>query len=143
MGLPKNTRNEALMHEAEADTCQLLAYKCAVSLYLQINPENEMENSIAKILYKKDKPIWANYLEHIPTNIWKQPIEEISKKILKKENITVDENSIANQNEAEKIETKYKFIVYTDASVNISSNPPGDASIGHIWFTQKMGLGKR
>ena len=137
MGLPKNTRNEALMHEAEADTCQLLAYKCAVSLYLQINPENEMENSIAKILYKKDKPIWANYLEHIPTNIWKQPIEEISKKILKKENITVDENSIANQNEAEKIETKYKFIVYTDASVNISSNPPGDASIGHIWFTQK------
>ena len=52
--------------------------------------------------------------------------------------ITVKYQTIENHHEADVIENKFRRILYTDASVNQASNPPGKAAIGYIWYDKDL-----
>ena len=136
IGLPMDTRIEALMFEAELDTCEQLAVKSAVSLYTQIKPENEEINSIAKNAFKRMEPIWTKHLYEIPHTVWEGRIQPKVQAILQSDQITVDLTTLKNQNQTDEKEAKYEDILYTDASVDVWNNPPGKASIGYIWYTK-------
>ena len=109
--------------------------KCAVSLYAQINPENDAASSLAKRKYLERTPKWANdFLNQIPVSHWSGPIQTVSKKVLAHKHAYVHSDTLNSQSESEKQENKHEFILYTDASVDLASVPPGKAAIGFAWY---------
>ena len=115
--------------------------KYVVSLYARINATDESQSNLAKKYFWKREPTWASYLKRIPESIWGGPIQvKLSKKvILTPDTVTVKDQTIENQHAADVIENKFHRILYTDASVNQASNPPGKAAIGYIWYLKDLG----
>jgi hypothetical protein len=139
MGLPIHCWNEALMAEADLDSVEDMALKSAVSLYTRINPTDETQMTLAKKCYLKKQPRWASQLKKVPEVIWEGPIQaKLNKKvILTTENVSVNEKTLETQKQADTTEDNFNQILYTDASVERMSDPPGKAAIGHIWYKKK------
>ena len=135
-GLPINTWNEALLAEADLDSVSDLAKKNTLSLYARINPQSRDEETLIKQHFNSKRPIWAKTLDEIPENIWKGEFQTTlkNKKTINKKELTFHPNTLKNQEEAEVEENKYNVILYTDASVQLNSNPPGKATTGYIWY---------
>ena len=140
MGLPIHCWNEALMAEADLDSVADMSLKSTVSLYARINPTDLSQMTLVKKNYLKKEPRWASQLRQVPKNIWEGLIQaRLSKKvILATEKACVKEKTIETQKQAEAVEEQYDRIMYTDASVDISSSPPGKAAIGYIWYRRRM-----
>ena len=140
IGLPIHCWNEALMVEADLDTLHDMFLKCVVSLYARINPTGDSHSTLVKKYFWKREPTWASYLKRIPESIWGGPIQvKLSKKvILTPDTVTVKDQTIENQHEADVIENKFHRILYTDAYVNQASNPPGKSAIGYIWYYKDL-----
>ena len=135
IGLSRQTMLEILRFEAEVNSIELLAYRCAVSLYCQINPASPSTDSLAKTMFNQTTPKWAQeYLHKVPPNIWEGEIQPQNQVILSCDTVHVELESLTNQLETGKIEDNYDLILYTDASVSLESDPPGKAAIGYIWF---------
>ena len=163
IGLPIVTQNIALRAEADLDSVLDLAQKRAVSFFSRINPEDKSNVTLAKRHFWAKLPIWTTLLvgclptelpkdnaaepkhwswrgrqsfEGIPISIWGGPIQTSlpHKNILTSPTVCVIDRTLFTQEEAEHEEAKHKRILYTDASVDISSNPPGLAATGYIWF---------
>ena len=158
MGLPQHCQNLALRAEANLDSVLELAQKCAMSYYVRLNPRDTSSAVLAKTLFNQKLPVWTTLITGIqnsrsrtgirapwkgdtdfpgiPTRIWKGPIQT---KLDKKEILAVNTTqavtrTLETQAKADIEENEHKYILYTDASVNILSNPPGSASIGYIWY---------
>lgn len=140
MGLPIHTRNQALMAESDLDSVAEMALKCAVSFYVRINPTDESQTTLVKKHYKMKEPRWAALLKQVPQCIWDGPIQtKLSKKIiLAADSVSVRGKTIDTQEEAEIAEREFTRILYTDASVVISTDPPGKAAIGYIWYKKSI-----
>ena len=140
MGLPIHTWNEALMAEADLDSVEDMFSKFALSLYVRINPTNTNNVTLAKRKFLEKQPIWSKVLNTIPSTIWAGDIQEklANKKGFPSNDVTATKDTINNQNEVEPIEDQFDHILYTDASVDLSSNPPGKAAIGYIWYEKQL-----
>lgn len=135
IGLPMRTKIEALMLEAGIDSSVQLAAKCAVSLYIQINPMNNETTSLSKKMFHCNTPIWVQKcLKRVPRDIWEGKVQTMKKKLLAHDKIKVILSSIKSQSEAEKIENQHSHLLYTDASVSQAKNQRGQASTGYIWY---------
>ena len=62
-----------------------------------------------------------------------------SKILLTNDKIKIQLETLNHQEEAAEQENKYDVLLYTDASVDPSSNPPGNAAIGYIWYSKTKG----
>ena len=127
---------------------------------MRLNPSDTSLTVLAKTLFNQKLPVWAILITGIqnsrapnrtgirtswkgntdfpgiPTQIWEGSIQT---KLAKKEILAVNTTQVVTETletkaKAELEENKYKYILYTDASVNILSNPPGSAAIGYIWY---------
>ena len=85
-------------------------------------------------------PIWFNEIKIIPREIWEGSLQTNLpfKKIFPLENITFHHKTIETQEEANLEEENFGTLLYTDASVTLDSNPPGQAATGSIWYTKKQ-----
>ena len=137
---PINTWIKAMMNEAEIDTVDEIAMKCAISLYTRLNPENPNVNSQTKEVFLSRTPTWMKIIEHVPAYLWKGQINNKpkEKKILTNDKIKFHTNTLESQKQVDEIESQHNTILYTDASVNLESNPPGQASVAYCWY-QKIG----
>jgi len=162
IGLPLQTQNIALQAEADLDSVIDLAQKRAASFFSRINPEDKSNVTLAKRRFWAKLPIWTTLLvgclptevpkhgswrgrqgfEGIPISIWGGPIQTSlpHMKILTSPTVHVIDRTLFTQEEAAYEEAKHKRILYTDASVDISSTPPGLAATGYIWFERINGL---
>ena len=141
MGLPVHCWNAALMAESDLDSVADLALKSALSLYIRINPTDEIQTTQAKKHYLKKKPKWAKLLNKIPTNIWQGPIQaKLQKRILlTSDRVNVNDKTLPTQRQADVEEQNYQRILYTDASVAKTSDPPGKAATAYIWYRKTVG----
>jgi len=140
MGLSLTCLTEALMAESDLDSVADLALKCAVSFYARINPTDSSQTTLVKKYYIKKKPIWSRLLESVPQYIWKGPIQaRLEKKVLlAADSVRVMEKTIHTQKQANEIESNFSRILYTDASMVKTSDPPGKAAIGYIWYRKTL-----
>ena len=140
MGLPIHCWNVALMAESDLDSVADLALKCAVSLYSRINPTDETQKTLAKKHYQMKKPKWAKLLNKIPTSIWQGPIQaKLNEKILlTSDRVSVSDKTLSTQKQADVEEQDYLRILYTDASVIRTSDPPGKAAVAFIWYRKSQ-----
>ena len=124
--------------ESGANTVEQLANKSAASLYAQINPYNTESNLLAKKHYVNQTPRWAKkYLLKSLDSVWKTPLQtRDEKEFLTLDNIEVYGPTLRNQREAEQAENNFDALLYTDASVDQNSVPPGRAAIGYVWYTK-------
>ena len=159
IGLPMWSWNQALRAEADLDSVLELAQKSAISFYTRINPNDQTQMTLAKRLFLQKLPVWTTLLtgtrsttgkrtgtasawqgshgfRGIPASIWQGPIQiKLQKKVILAVDTTrIVENSLITQKQAELEENKFQRILYTDASVNNSNNPPGLAATGYIWY---------
>jgi hypothetical protein len=141
MGLTIHCWNDALLAESDLDSVADLAIKSMVSLYVRINPTDHTQTTLVKKKYRKKVPKWASLLKEVPENILEGPIQaKLSKKaILATDKVCVREKTLETQEEANTMEKDFSSILYTDASVDISSEPPGKAVIGYIWYKKHLG----
>ena len=141
LGLPRDTQVEALMLEANVDDSRQLAHKSAASLFCQINPHDPKTTSLAKTHYNSYTPKWATtYLKTLPEVIWSNQLQSNTVKMfMTNDKIQFHEETLNNQNEAESQENKFDWLLYTDASVDLYSEPTGKASIGYIWYKKESG----
>ena len=150
MGLPQWCQNLALKAESSLDCILELAQKRAISYYAKLNPGDTSQAVLAKTLFNRKLPVWttlisgihqsgtsgrAGYRTHwkgntdfpgIPIRIWKGPIQT---KLAKKEILAVDTTQVVagtleTQAKAKPEENKYRYILYTDASFDLLSDPP-------------------
>ena len=141
MGLPISTWNEALALESQMNTTEDLAIKSAISLYTRINPESQDATSLVKKYFNKKAPLWTKYLKKAPKKFWEGAIQtKLKKRVLATDLIQVHEGTLETQEEALVEEEKYTLLLYTDASVDLSTNPPGQAVIAHIWYEKPDNL---
>ena len=135
IGLPVHTWNEALMLEANLDTAEGLAVKAAISLYTRINPECEEKTTLAQKHFCKRVPLWAKYLKKAPKKLWNGPVQSREKKVvLATDMIDLHSQTIETGADALKEEKKFTRLLYTDASVDLTTSPPGQAVIAYIWY---------
>ena len=136
LGLPRLTPVSVVFIESGADTVNQLANKSAASLYAQINPYSKESNNIAKNHYIIQTPKWArNHLLKSLNSVWKTPLQNRNvKEFLITDNISIHTSTLTNQKETEESENTHDVLLYTDASVNQESIPPGQAAIGYIWY---------
>ena len=124
--IPQDTWIKAMMNEADINTVDEIAIKCAASLYTRLNPENPNTSSQTKSVFLNRTPFWMTLLKPVPDNLWKGWINNKPKEktILTNDRIHLHTDTLLSQKEVEEVESKYNTILYTDASVNIHSNPP-------------------
>ena len=136
MGLPNNCWNVALMAEADLDSLEDIAMKSAVALYCMINPTDASQTTLAKKHFLIRKPMWLSMLKNLPTEILDGPLQaKLNKKeLIPAYNLTINTKTLNTQAETEVAESACKRLLYTDASVNLTSNPPGEAVIGYLWY---------
>ena len=113
-----------------------IAIKCAASLYTRLNPVNPNASSQTKTAFLNRTPFWMKLLDPVPDNLWKGCIHNRprEKTILTNDRIHLHTDTLHSQNEVDEVESNYNITLYTDASVNIDSNPPGKASIAYCWY---------
>ena len=137
MGLPIHTWNAALMAESDLDSVNDIYLKSIVSLHARINPADSYQKpTLAKKLYLKKRPIWAQELDKVPCEIWKNPIQtQLTKKVILPSNlVTVSVKTLEKQSDADEEEKKYDNILYTDASVTLLTDPEGKAATAYNWY---------
>ena len=142
VGLPITCNNLALLAEADLDTVEDLACKCAVSFYVQLNPEEEHHMTLAKRRYKEKKPKWTRLLEKVPEEIWGGEIQTKleSKFLLATDKVCVEKATLESGEQAREKEAIYSRILYTDASVRKmeretgGGEQPGEAAAAYIWY---------
>ena len=136
MGLPTNCWNVALMAEADLDSIEDIAMKSAVGLYCMINPTDTTQMTLAKRHFLARKPLWLSMLRDLPEEILDGPIQVSldKKELFAINNLTVNKKSLNTQAETVEAESECNKILYTDASVDLTSNPPGEAVIGYLWY---------
>ena len=122
------------------NTTEDLAIKSAI-LYTRINPESQDATSLVKKYFNKKAPLWTKYLKKAPKKFWEGAIQtKLKKRVLATDLIQVHEGTLETQEEALVEEEKYTLLLYTDASVDLSTNPPGQAVIAHIWYEKPDNL---
>ena len=137
-GLPRNTPVQILKMEAGTDSVDQLAHKSATSLYAQINPYHPDSRLMIKNRYRTKLPDWAEFYLHPDIGMeWNEQIQSTkNKSFLTADNVTLHLGSLTTQEETEKVEDKYEYILYTDASVDPDNTiePQGRAAIGYAWY---------
>ena len=143
IGLPVQTWTRALMIESKVDSLYNIAIKTALSLYMRINPESEETRSLAKSNFsyqlKWMKRLYNYRTTAIPQTLWVGPVQvrKGRKVLLTTDRVKVDITTLKSQEAVEEVEKLYNVVVYTDASVDQDTDPPGYASIGYMWYTKK------
>ena len=80
------------------------------------------------------------YLKTLPEVIWSNQLQSNTVKMFMTNGIIqFHKETLNNQNEAESQENKFDWLLYTDASVDLHSEPPGKVSIGYIWYKKESG----
>ena len=141
MGLPINCANQALMAESDLDTVEEIAMKSAISFHTRLNPTDLTQQTLAGKHFLKCKPKWAELLKGVPLSIWEGPTQTtLSKKVLlTTDKVRVSINTLMTQVQADKEESNFSRLLYTDASMIQTSTPPGKAAIGYIWYARDDG----
>ena len=155
MGLPQGTPNNVVKAEANLDSVLDLAQKNALSFYVRLNPKDTTQKVLARTLFNKKLPVWTTLLTGknrlpsnswrgnmefpgIPVKFWKEPIQsKLAKNLIIASHTTETvTNTLETKLAAEIEEKKYEYLLYTDASVEALSNPPGNAAVGFIWYAR-------
>ena len=143
IGMPKTCNDVALMAESDLDSVQDLASKCAISFYVRLNPKDDSQNSLTKKCYIMKEPLLTEQLKRVPSVIWENKIQvKLSNKyLMATDRVKVVKTTIENQEQANKVESNYQRLLYTDASVKQVTeetiklkDPPGTAAVAYIWY---------
>ena len=137
-GLPMNTWNAMIYLDSQTNTVEDIAIRNAVSLYARINPESDETLTLIKKHYLLKTPIWAKYLDKLPNNFWEFNIQpKLDKRILISDSVKVVIETIETSKKAHDVEQNFTKLLYTDASVDLKTDPPGQAVAAYIWYVRE------